>query len=103
MKFKPGAMLPDDRDGSRDREAVNLPDAKRLVHLQFRGPPCCLVWWARGAYFPVRTFHHELGHWRASSDLVWWPFGDYWWEGRVADSLSGSRASSPDFLGPAMG
>src|ERR1051326_5544599 len=36
MKFKPGDMLPKTVMEAVTGEAINLPDAKRLVHLQFR-------------------------------------------------------------------
>src|SRR5262249_5067487 len=36
MKFKPGDMLPTTVMEAVTGEAINLPDAKRLVHLQFR-------------------------------------------------------------------
>ena len=36
MKFKPGDMLPTTVMETVAGEAINLPDAKRLVHLQFR-------------------------------------------------------------------
>ena len=36
MKFKPGDMLPTTVMEAVSGEAINLPDAKRLVHLQFR-------------------------------------------------------------------
>jgi peroxiredoxin len=36
MKFKPGDMLPTTAMESVTGETINLPDAKRLVHLQFR-------------------------------------------------------------------
>jgi hypothetical protein len=36
MKFKPGDMLPTTVMESVTGEAVNLPDAKCFVHLQFR-------------------------------------------------------------------
>jgi peroxiredoxin len=36
MKFKPGDMLPTTVMEAVTGEAINLPDPKRLVHLQFR-------------------------------------------------------------------
>ena len=36
MKFKPGDMLPPTTLKAVTGEAINLPDEKRLVHLQFR-------------------------------------------------------------------
>jgi peroxiredoxin len=36
MKFKPGDILPKTVMEAVTGEAINLPDAKRLVHLQFR-------------------------------------------------------------------
>ena len=36
MKFKPGDMLPKTVMEAVTGEAINLPDAQRLVHLQFR-------------------------------------------------------------------
>ena len=36
MKFKPGDMLPTMVTEAVTEETINLPDAKRLVHLQFR-------------------------------------------------------------------
>ncbi len=36
MKFKSGDMLPTTVMEAVTREAINLPDAERLVHLQFR-------------------------------------------------------------------
>jgi peroxiredoxin len=36
MKFKPGDMLPPTTMKAVSGEVINLPDAKRLVHLQFR-------------------------------------------------------------------
>jgi peroxiredoxin len=36
MKFKPGDMLPPTTMKAVTGEAINLPDEKRLVHLQFR-------------------------------------------------------------------
>jgi peroxiredoxin len=36
MKFKPGDMLPTTVMEAVTGEAINLPGAKRLVHLQFR-------------------------------------------------------------------
>jgi peroxiredoxin len=36
MKFKPGDMLPRTVMEAVNGETINLPDAKRLVHLQFR-------------------------------------------------------------------
>jgi peroxiredoxin len=36
MKFKPGDMLPTAVMEAVTGEAIHLPDAKRLVHLQFR-------------------------------------------------------------------
>jgi peroxiredoxin len=36
MKFKPGDMLPTTVMEAVTGEAINLPDAKHLVHLQFR-------------------------------------------------------------------
>ena len=36
MKFKPGDVLPKTVMEAVTGEAINLPDAKRLVHLQFR-------------------------------------------------------------------
>jgi len=36
MKFKPGDMLPRAMMEAVTGEAINLPGAKRLVHLQFR-------------------------------------------------------------------
>ena len=36
MKFKPGDMLPTTVMEAVTGEVINLPDAKRLVHLQFR-------------------------------------------------------------------
>jgi peroxiredoxin len=36
MKFKPGDMVPTRVMEAITGEAINLPDAKRLVHLQFR-------------------------------------------------------------------
>jgi len=36
MKFKPGDVLPTTVMEAVTGEAINLPDAKRLVHLQFR-------------------------------------------------------------------
>jgi peroxiredoxin len=36
MKFKPGDMLPTLQMEAVTGEAINIPDARRLVHLQFR-------------------------------------------------------------------
>jgi peroxiredoxin len=36
MKFKPGDMLPKTAMQAATGEAINLPDPKRLIHLQFR-------------------------------------------------------------------
>ena len=43
MKFKPGDMLPTTVMEAVTGEAINLPDAKRLVHLQFRSFVDCPI------------------------------------------------------------